>query len=340
MDRADTLLSSSAILTARHDVDPQLAVELDRAGDPHLWAIVLAGGEGVRLRSLVKRVCGDERPKQYVPLLGARTLLGQTLDRVGRLVPPERTVVVCSRHHRRYLEAELGGSGAPHLLVQPEDRGTAAGILYPAHWVARRDPAARVAVFPSDHFFLEEDLLLQHLAGLNEFVRARPERLVLLTARPTHPEVEYGWIERGEVVDALRGPEVRRVAAFHEKPTDAQARRYMQLGFVWNTLIFLAEARLLVEAGRRYVPAMSDRLDRIAAFAGTEDEPFAVHQAYQLMAPANFSQAVLEPCPPFLASSALPGITWSDLGTPRRVLELIRRANLAPPWLERYAQPA
>ena len=50
---------------------------------PHLWGVVLAGGEGVRLRALSRRICGDERPKQYVPVLGDRTLLGQTLDRVA-----------------------------------------------------------------------------------------------------------------------------------------------------------------------------------------------------------------------------------------------------------------
>src|SRR5205823_4834953 len=51
------------------------------------WAIVLAGGEGVRLRPLVRRAMGDDRPKQYVKLLGPRTLLRQTLDRVGLGIP-------------------------------------------------------------------------------------------------------------------------------------------------------------------------------------------------------------------------------------------------------------
>jgi mannose-1-phosphate guanylyltransferase len=322
-----------------HDRDD--AVDAPVQIDPHLWAIVLAGGEGTRLRTLVKRVCGDERPKQYAPLLGDRTLLGQTLDRVGRLVPPERTIVVSGPHHGRYLEAEAACQRrGPHLLAQPEDRGTAAGILYSAHWLARRAPSARVAIFPSDHYVREEEVLIEHVARLNRFVQARPDRLVLVTARPTSAEVEYGWIERGEVVDGLRGAEIRRVVAFHEKPSDVQARRYMQLGFVWNTFIFIADLQTLLEAGRCHLPRMSDRLARIAPFSGTENEAFAVHQAFALMPSANFSKAILEACPPLLAASALPGVTWSDLGTPRRVLELIRTARLTPPWLERYAQPA
>lgn len=65
----------------------------------NLWAVVLAGGEGVRLRPLIRQVFGDERPKQYAPLLGARSLLGQTLARVGLAVPIERVVVVTHRAH-------------------------------------------------------------------------------------------------------------------------------------------------------------------------------------------------------------------------------------------------
>src|SRR6267142_6637327 len=76
-------------------------------GAGSLWAVVLAGGEGVRLRPLVRRLLGDERPKQFCPLLGPRTLLRQTLDRVGRLIPPDRTVVVGMESHERYPAHEF-----------------------------------------------------------------------------------------------------------------------------------------------------------------------------------------------------------------------------------------
>ena len=116
----------------------------DRGGSP--WAVVLAGGEGVRLRPLVRRLCGDERPKQFVPLLGPRTLLRQTLDRVGLAIPPERTVVVGLEGHGRYLAGELTERPAPHLLKQPTDRGTAAAILFAAQWIEARDPSCNSRV--------------------------------------------------------------------------------------------------------------------------------------------------------------------------------------------------
>ena len=88
-----------------------------------LWAVVLAGGEGTRLRPLVRHVCGDERPKQFSPLFGARTLLGQTLDRVGLLIPPERTVVVTLQAHARYVERDLGEKLHPHVLTSRRTAG-------------------------------------------------------------------------------------------------------------------------------------------------------------------------------------------------------------------------
>jgi mannose-1-phosphate guanylyltransferase len=148
-----------------------------------LWGVVLAGGEGVRLRALSQRICGDDRPKQYVPLLGERTLLRQTLDRVALGIPPAQTAVVTLRTHARYFAEPWAGPERPHVLVQPADRGTAAGILFPVHWIARRDPGATVAVFPSDHFVSEPAMFMAHVAHIAAWVDEHPERLVLLGAR-------------------------------------------------------------------------------------------------------------------------------------------------------------
>jgi mannose-1-phosphate guanylyltransferase len=300
----------------------------------NLWAIVLAGGEGVRLKPLVKQVCGDERPKQYVPLFGPRTLLGQTLDRVGRLVSAERTVIVSVASHWHYLAPEAAGRPAIHVLVQPVHRGTAAGVLYPAHWIDRVDPDAVVAIFPADHFVLEEDAFMHHVEQVAAAVRARPELIVLLGARATSPETEYGWIEPGEpLARAGSAIELRRVAAFHEKPSPADAERYLDARYLWNTFVLVASLRSLLEAGRALVPDMHARLARMGSFAGTEHEDFAVRQAFALMRPANFSRAVLERRPPGLAVSELPAILWSDLGTPRRVLELAPLVRPTPAWV-------
>ena len=77
-------------------------------GCPELASIILAGGEGQRLRSLTAEICGTEMPKQFCRVLGKETLLEQTLNRVGLTIPPWRTVTVLTRAHRDFYGPLVG----------------------------------------------------------------------------------------------------------------------------------------------------------------------------------------------------------------------------------------
>jgi mannose-1-phosphate guanylyltransferase len=222
-----------------------------------LWGVVLAGGEGMRLRPLSQRIRGDQRPKQYVPILGDRTLLRQTLDRVGLGIPPARTVVVTLRSHAPYFGEARASPDGPHVLVQPTDRGTAAGILLPIHWIARRNAGATVAVFPSDHFVSEPATLMAHIAHVAGWVDEHPERLVLLGARATSPEVEYGWIAPGAPLDQTpdrRIWTIRRFRKSRRRSARASASRPAASGtrscFLLRASVFLRAVSALPGGGR------------------------------------------------------------------------------------------
>jgi len=298
-----------------------------------LWSIVLAGGRGVRLRRLVRRIHGEERPKQFATVTSDRSLLRETLDRVALLAPCDRTVIVTMADHAHYLLKERGGRRTPHVLEQPADRGTAAGVLLPAHWVRARDPEAVVTVFPSDHLVVETGRFMAHVAEVAAAVRANPGWVVLLGARADRAETEYGWIEPGRTVGRTSAGPISTVTCFREKPGPAEAEALLAEGCLWNTFVIVANVARLVDLGARHVPELSARLTGLERFFGTEHERWALGQAYALAPPANFSRDVLEAGEVELMVSHMPTLTWSDLGTPRRVFQMVRELDLRPPWV-------
>jgi mannose-1-phosphate guanylyltransferase len=285
-------------------------------------------------------ISGDERPKQFVPLLGGRSLLRQTLERVARLIPRERTLVVTHRAQAGFLGGDLGGAPAPEVLLQPGDRGTAAAIIAAALWLRRRDRQATMAVFPSDHFVLEEETFMARVGEAAALVEGDRRWIALLGARPTSADTQYGWIEPGPLLGGT-GPEgPRRVRRFWEKPPAEVAAQCLQAGCLWNTFVFVGTAETVQAAGGRAVPGLEQRLRRAEAWAGTEHEPWALRQAYALASPADFSRDVLELLPSPLSVVPLPQVLWSDLGTPARVIALLRQLGLQPPWLDEALRTA
>jgi mannose-1-phosphate guanylyltransferase len=303
----------------------------DRAASA--WAVVLAGGEGTRLRSVTRAIAGDDRPKQYVPLISGDSLLQQTLTRAARLSPAERTVVVSQRHHTAWLARQVGGHRGLRLLLQPENRDTAAGVLLPIYWIAARDPEATVVVYPSDHFVLEDDAFLAHVAEVADFVNRQRDGIVLLGARATEPDTEYGWIEPGDVIGTTASGSICRVARFREKPTPQAAAMCLAREWLWNTFVMVAKAKTLVSVADVVLPELHRRLAAVTPFFGTRREAWALERAYASLPRHNFSETILASGLPFLSVSALPSLTWSDLGTPQRLLKLLRTLGITPAWM-------
>ena len=127
------------------------------------WAVILAGGDGTRLQSMTRAMTGDNRPKQFVPVIGRSTLLEQTRRRVARSVTPNQTFIVVTQKHRRFYDSLTHEVSSTLLLQQPHNKGTGPAILYALLRVATKSPQAVVALFPSDHFFMDDEEFMAHI---------------------------------------------------------------------------------------------------------------------------------------------------------------------------------
>src|SRR6267378_7364006 len=125
------------------------------------WAVVLAAGDGARLRPLTRRLYGEELPKQFAAIEDERSLIQVTLDRLATHFAPERTVVVVGKSHEAVARRQLRGYEGIDVVVQPRNLGTGPGLLLPLARVRARDHGARVAVFPADHYVSRPRQLLE-----------------------------------------------------------------------------------------------------------------------------------------------------------------------------------
>lgn len=288
------------------------------------WGLVLAGGDGQRMRGFIESWLGEPRPKQYCAFTGRRSMLEHTLERALDAVAPERLVTVIGADHRRWLDRPLPG----RVLEQPGNFGTGPGILFGLAHILAEEPGATVAVLPSDHFIAPRFAFRARLLEAFELAEASPGTLTLLCARPDRAETDYGWVEPGGPAPGRAGARLAR--RFVEKPAEAEALRLLGAGALWNTLILAARADALWTAAWAAAPDLAGRFQALRAFIGTPRYASVLRGVYETLSPADFSRAVLERSTDRLIALALDGVSWCDWGRPGRVVRTLEGLGLRP----------
>jgi mannose-1-phosphate guanylyltransferase len=294
------------------------------------WSIVLAGGEGERIKPLVMRWLGRHKPKQYCTFTGHRSMLVHTLSRAERLSGLARTVTVIARSHRQEANPQFEQHPCGTVVEQPLNRDTAAGVFLPLAFIKARDPKALVVVYPSDHFVYPEERFVWTVRSAVFAAEKLGEKLVLLGVTPSGIEMDYGWIRPGAQLDYAGGSCVRRVEGFCEKPGPDQAREVFAAGALWNTLIFAAKADTLWRMGWRYIPEIMPLFETLCKSVDTPRQQRVLDQIYSGMPRRNFSSDLLARATAEIAVIAMENVLWSDWGRPERIVDTLSGMGKAP----------
>ncbi len=270
-----------------------------------MYAVILAGGGGTRLWPLSR----PDRPKPFLPLVGERTLLRATYDRVRPLLAsPEDAVVVVDRRHVDLVSADLPEVPRGNVLAEPTGRNTAAAIALAAVAFDRADDDVMI-VLPADHLVRDEPAFRALLTAAVGVAAAADHPLVTLGITPTGPETGYGYIVAG---DARPEPASHAVRRFVEKPSfDAAAALLAGPEPVaWNAGIFVWRR----DAIRAALEATAS--DILAAVRAGAAGAAALEAAYATVRATSIDYAVMEPASVAGRVAMLRAdVGWSDLGS-------------------------
>jgi mannose-1-phosphate guanylyltransferase len=286
----------------------------------HRWGVVLAGGDGVRLRKLTRWMYGDDRPKQFCSLLGDHTLLEDTRQRAERSIPAEQVLFSLTRAHEDHYLRYFADRPSQRI-VQPLNKGTAPAILSALMRIAQTDAEAIVSILPCDHYYSSESAFTAALESALEIAEQRTESVIVLGAQPTRAETEYGWVEIGEAIGGHSG--LFRVKGFQEKPSLPLAEALFLGGSLWNTFVMVGHVNAFLAMARATVPGLMQVLGSMEVRAFPEGEVRIPDAAYRQIALTDFSHSVLELATDSLLALRLNNIEWNDLGDSCRVMAVL-----------------
>jgi mannose-1-phosphate guanylyltransferase/mannose-6-phosphate isomerase len=274
--------------------------------------LIMCGGAGTRLWPASREV----RPKQFLPLFGARSTFQDTIARVSDASLFERAIIITNAAYRFMVLEQLAEIGTEaDVLLEPMRRDSGPAIAAGAVFAQTRDNDAVVLALAADHVVREAGAFIA--ASRDGLVAAESGRIVTFGIKPERAATEYGYISPGEAVSG----DVRAVAKFVEKPDPAKAAEYIKAGYFWNSGNFMFRASVLLDEYRKFdaesVQAVTNsvtKAGRDLGFVTLEPEAFGSAKAisidYAVMEKTSRAAVVPVSC------------GWSDVGSWHAVWEL------------------
>lgn len=269
--------------------------------EEHRYAVVVAGGSGTRLWPLSR----ESLPKQMQSLMGDQTLISETVERIGAVVPLDNVYVSTTANYSGMIEEHVPQIPRENIIVEPVARGTAAAFALFSQALYARDEQAVVFSLASDHAITEVDRFQETLRHCYEFIEVHPGHLAMVGIKPTRPDTSLGYIKVRRGVD-LDYPQALSAEKFVEKPSQAVAKAYVASGdYYWNAAYYCFLAKTLLDAYNDADPRLVDAASRYAKTGELGDylaAPEKVHEI-EVIDSGKYPLAVIPA-----------DFTWSDIG--------------------------
>jgi mannose-1-phosphate guanylyltransferase len=290
---------------------------------PRLYALILSGGAGTRLWPLSRR----RKPKQFLELIGDRSLLQDTVDRVNEIIPDERIFVVAPPEHRAMIHEQLPELRNDHVVIEPYPRGNAAAIGLAMAALHAFDPDAVVAVLPSDHVVEKKGAFRNVLIAAT--AAADAGWLVTLGITPERADTGFGYIEAGEQLDVTAPLPVHKVKRFIEKPKrDAAEKMLAAGGHYWNAGMFVWRVSAIVDAYREHLPKTAQALAALGEAIGSPRYESVLAEVWEETDRTTIDYGIAERATNMAVVPA--DIGWQDVGSWSRLADIVAASGQQP----------
>ncbi|NNU77318.1 mannose-1-phosphate guanylyltransferase [Clostridium estertheticum] len=274
-----------------------------------LCALIMAGGKGERFWPLST----EDKPKQFLKLLGDYTMIQMTVKRLQKLLSLERIFIVTAKQYVNLIKEQIPNLPVRNIIVEPVGKNTAPCIALSAFIIDKYYKDATLAVVPADHLISDEDNFVKVIQTADVFVNNMKDSIITLGIIPNRPECGYGYINYSNCLTEVDGFEIRKVNKFVEKPNIETAKGYLLAGdFLWNGGMFVWKTSTILNLTNKYLSNTYQILSEISATCD-DDYDKVLNKRYKDIDSISVDYAIMENAKDIYVIPCDFG--WDDIGT-------------------------
>ncbi|HEX9665155.1 MAG TPA: mannose-1-phosphate guanylyltransferase [Thermodesulfobacteriota bacterium] len=290
----------------------------------HLFALIMAGGEGKRFWPLSRK----DRPKQFLNLIGGKSLLRQTVERILPLIPYQNIFVVTVERYLDETRRHLPGLPLQNIIIEPEGKNTAPCIALGTLKIKKISPDSTILVLPADHAIVDDqsfrDVIQYGQRIANIMLPSSDYPLVTLGVKPRKAETGYGYIkESTELVNSSAHYNAKRILKFIEKPDLKTATNLVnEGGYYWNSGIFIWKTTAILNEFSEILPEWYKYFDGILDSFESSYGNLVFEEFYKNIQSGSIDKLILERSENGVVIPV--DFSWSDVGTWQALDEFLR----------------